>query len=68
MKGNMKVDADKKKFQQRNASRRRHWETAHFILLCNKKGKWRFIFFLKDQAKGVFSMCYELIHRGTNIF
>ena len=25
-------------------------------------------FFLKDQAKGVFSMCYELIHRGTNIF
>lgn len=54
MKGNMKVDADKKKFQQRNASRRRHWETAHFILLCNKKGKWRFIFFFKGSGQRSF--------------
>lgn len=54
MKGNMKVDADKKKFQRRNASRRRHWETAHFILLCNKKGKWRFIFFFKGSGQRSF--------------
>lgn len=32
MKANKKMEAEKKNFQLRKASKRRHWETASFIM------------------------------------
>lgn len=63
---NMKMEAEKRPFSRGmllGGGTGRQLILFYYVI---KRKKWRFV--LKDQAKGVFSMCYELIHRGTNIF
>ena len=56
-----------KAFQLRIVSKRRHWETAFSFYYVIKR-KMEILFLIRIRPKGVFSMCYELIHRDINIF
>lgn len=67
MKENIEMEAEKKAFQLRIVSKRQHWETAFSFYYVIKR-KMQILFLIRIRPKGVFSMCYELIHRDINIF
>lgn len=64
MKTNMKMEAEKKLSVKECFQETALGDSLFYYVIKRKNRDFRF---LKDQAKRVFRICYELIHRGINI-